>query len=193
MSARHCLAAVAAAVILVVTPASTRAQTPEEADAKITGAVSAGPPAITADATVMDWATEEGGEMTELRSGTNGWICLPDMPQTPGYDPHCVDSTFLDFMKAWSNREKPEGDTIGIGYMMQGGSEASNTDPFATEPAPGADWMRTPPHIMVTVPDAAALEGLPTDPETGGPWVMWAGTPYAHIMIPVGEVEEGAR
>jgi hypothetical protein len=30
------------------------------------------------------------------------------------------------------------------------------------------------------------LSALPTDPNNGGPWVMWKGTPYAHIMVPVG-------
>jgi hypothetical protein len=30
------------------------------------------------------------------------------------------------------------------------------------------------------------LEAFPTDPNSGGPYVMWAGTPYAHLMVPVG-------
>ena len=33
--------------------------------------------------------------------------------------------------------------------MLQGGSDASNTDPFATKPAEGEDWMNAPAHIMV--------------------------------------------
>jgi hypothetical protein len=40
---------------------------------------------------------------------------------------------------------------------------------------------------MVIVPDLALLEGIPTDPKTGGPFIMWKGTPYAHIMVPVGD------
>ncbi len=39
---------------------------------------------------------------------------------------------------------------------------------------------------MIIVPDVEMLAGLPTDPHSGGPWVMYKGTPYAHIMIPVG-------
>jgi hypothetical protein len=31
------------------------------------------------------------------------------------------------------------------------------------------------------------LDGMTTDPSTGGPWVMWKGTPYVHIMVPVSE------
>jgi hypothetical protein len=42
-----------------------------------------------------------------------------------------------------------------------------------------------PPHIMVVVPDPKVLQGMPTKRSTTQPWVMFAGTPYAHIMIPV--------
>jgi hypothetical protein len=37
---------------------------------------------------------------------------------------------------------------------------------------------------MVLTPDTNQLEALPTDPHNGGPWVMWKGTKYAHIMVP---------
>ena len=40
---------------------------------------------------------------------------------------------------------------------------------------------------MVIAPDAAQLEGLSTDPHKGGAYVMWKGTPYAHIMVPVAD------
>jgi hypothetical protein len=36
----------------------------------------------------------------------------------------------------------------------------------------------------VLTSDPKLLESLPTDPYSGGPWVMWKGTPYAHIMVP---------
>jgi hypothetical protein len=41
---------------------------------------------------------------------------------------------------------------------------------------------------MLLVPDMKALDTLPTDPHAGGPWVMWKGTPYAHVMVPLGSV-----
>ena len=37
---------------------------------------------------------------------------------------------------------------------------------------------------MLLLPDARALDGLSTDPTSGEPFVMWKGTPYAHLMIP---------
>ena len=41
------------------------------------------------------------------------------------------------------------------------------------------------PHLMIVVPNLASLEGISTDPNNGGPYVMYAGTPYAHIMAPI--------
>jgi len=38
--------------------------------------------------------------------------------------------------------------------------------------------------VMVLLPDQRLLEGVSTDPKNGGPFVMWKGTPYAHIMLP---------
>jgi hypothetical protein len=56
-----------------------------------------------------------------------------------------------------------------------------------------AAWIAEGPHIMVLLPDPAQLDALPTDPNPGGPYVMWKGTPYAHIMVPVGERPAAAR
>ena len=47
------------------------------------------------------------------------------------------------------------------------------------------DWGYDPPHVMIVEPSPDALKGLPTS-RSSGAWVMWAGTPYAHIMAPVG-------
>jgi hypothetical protein len=38
---------------------------------------------------------------------------------------------------------------------------------------------------MILAP-AELLELFPTDPNNGGPYVMWKGTPYAHLMVPIG-------
>jgi hypothetical protein len=34
------------------------------------------------------------------------------------------------------------------------------------------------------------LKGIPSDPDQGGPFVMWGDTPYAHIMVPVGDLRD---
>jgi hypothetical protein len=141
---------------------------------------------LAVDATVMDWPASEGEEMTELRAGTNGWTCMPDIPHTPGNDPMCLDPVFAEWGNAWQSRTAPPEGSFGLAYMLRGGADASNTDPFATEPAAGEDWVNVGPHVMIVVPDPTMLESMTDDPETGGPWVMWKGTPYAHVMVPLG-------
>ena len=77
--------------------------------------------------------------------------------------------------------------TPAWGLMLQGGAEGrSNTDPFATEATADNEWLPpSGPLIAIIVPHAAALEGLPTHPDDGVPWVMYRDTPYAHIMVPI--------
>jgi len=82
------------------------------------------------------------------------------------------------------SKRNPKISAVGIGYMLQGDTGASNTDPYATKPSPTNQWVVAPAHIMVLTPDVKQLDALPTEPNNGGPWVMWKGTPYAHIMVP---------
>ena len=46
---------------------------------------------------------------------------------------------------------------------------------------------------MILVPDLKSLAGISTDPKNGGPYVMYAGTPYAHIMAPITASSMSAR
>jgi hypothetical protein len=71
--------------------------------------------------------------------------------------------------------------------MLQGGSESSNTDPDAAAKGGDIDWMASPPHIMVLLPGSLKEMGLSSDFAAGGPWIMYEGTPYEHIMMPVAE------
>jgi hypothetical protein len=158
--------------------------TAQEAD-KIANAMSAGPAAITAEATILDWPSDPAGDLIVLREGTNGWTCLTDRPDTPVNDPMCLDQVWVEWTNALMLGEEPHVTSPGLAYMLQGGSDASNTDPFATEPAPGEDWVVSPAHVMLIFPESVDLSQFPTDPTSGGPYVMWAGTPYAHIMMPV--------
>ena len=164
---------------------STALPTDEEA---IEDALSAGPVAITEHATVLAWPTEEGADFRVLREGSNGWWCIASTPGASAVglqDPTCDDDTWLEFEHAFLEGRDPVIDRVGIAYMLSGDAGLSNTDPFATEPTDDNEWHVSGPHIMVVVPDAAMLDGFPTDPHSGGPYVMYAGTPYAHIMVPV--------
>jgi hypothetical protein len=60
----------------------------------------------------------------------------------------------------------------------------NNADPTDREQDPGEVWGEEGPHVMIFVPDTALLDGLPSAPYAGGPYVMWKDTPYAHVMVP---------
>ena len=151
----------------------------------IASALDAAPPAIGKDAEVMTMSGD--GSMRSVRRGSNGYTCIPDDPATPGPDPMCADANAMDWMMALAAHKAPPKGKPGFIYMLKGGVDASNTDPFATKPAAGADWVRTGPHVMVVGDPAilAGYEGGPK-PDTSRPYVMFAGTPYAHLMAPVG-------
>ena len=83
------------------------------------------------------------------------------------------------------SQKEPALTQAGIAYMLQGGSDPSNTDPFAIEPAPGQDWLTAPAHLMIFPSGKLDAAVYGTDHTTGNPWIMWAGTPYEHLMIPV--------
>lgn len=148
--------------------------------ALIASALSAAPASIAEHAAVLDW------NLNTIREGTNGWTCLPDRSDTPGTDPWCVNEPWLDFLKAYVNHTEPKYNAVGIAYMLEGDTPVSNTDPYATAKTTDDDWVEgLGAHLMLIVPDRSALEGLPTDPYNGGPWIMWPDTPYAHIMVPL--------
>lgn len=138
----------------------------------------AAPAAIALGAGVMDW------EGNELKPSANGWVCYPS-PPTVDAGAMCLDEAWAAWARAYANHEAVEIDRVGIAYMLQGDGGASNIDPYAEGPTPDNQWVRGGPHLMIIVPDPADLEGVPTDPNSGGPFVMWKGTPYAHIMVPV--------
>jgi hypothetical protein len=177
----------ALAVIAAASPAPAAAQhtpahappSPAERAALIDNARSAAPPSVAAGASVMLF------DGTVLHQGTTDWTCFPDDPATPNDSPMCLDAAWGEFVDAMMNRRNPGFTGVGIGYMLQGDMPVSNTDPFATERTATNEWIDdSGPHIMLIVSDPRLLDSLPTDPNNGGPWVMWKGTPYAHVMIP---------
>ncbi len=157
---------------------------------KVANAMTAAPQSIAAAATILDWPAVMGDRPSTLRAGTNGWNCLPDDPTTEGNDPMCIDAAWMQWMEAFMAKTDPKVPNVAFGYMMApGGSWGSNIDPVATGKTATNQWHLHPPHVMVVVPDIRALDGLPTDPASGGPYVMWKGTPYTHVMAPVSAMD----
>jgi hypothetical protein len=152
----------------------------QDSQAAIEEALSAGPPQITADAKVMTMS----GEV--LREGDGDYTCFPNAEGGAG--PMCLDAEWVRWADAWMNKKEFEPQRLGIAYMLAGDSPdggASNIDPFATEATDDNQWVVEGPHLMLIHPDTAVLDSMNADPDAGIPYVMWQGTPYAHIMVPV--------
>jgi hypothetical protein len=145
-------------------------------------ALSAAWPGMAKDATVVDW------EGNVLREGSNGYTCFPTPANLSANSPMCMDSEWMEWADAWSNKKEYVADTLGISYMLAGDGGASNIDPYAEGPTADNEWIREGAHLMILVPPEL-LESFPTDPHNGGPYVMWKGTPYAHLMVPIGSRE----
>jgi hypothetical protein len=160
-----------------------------DAEAKIENAMRAAPSSVSGKATIVDYEMDDAGKFVVLRDGSNGWSCFPDYPGSPSDDPQCLDQTWMAWMEAYMVNEEPNTKVPGLAYMLQGGTDASNTDPFATAPAAGEEWVTSPPHIMIIMPEALDQTVFSTDHHSGEPWIMWAGTPYEHIMMPVAAAE----
>ena len=152
----------------------------EMSDAAYTAqALSAAPKAVAKDAGVV--RMEADGKMKTLRESKNGFTCM-----IVATDKMCNDANSMEFFSAMMKGETPT-DKVGISYMLAGDEGASNTDPKATKKTADNHWVVTGPHIMVTGTASKSL-GYPetADADPSKPYMMWAGTPYEHAMIPVG-------
>jgi hypothetical protein len=171
-------------------------QPPAQVDpvqAKIENAMSAAPTAIGQDATILDWPADASGEFITLRTGGNGWTCFTDTASTPTDDPMCLDMGGMDWLEAYMTGSEPTVAGVGIAYMLQGASTASNSDPYAMAPAAGEDWIIDPASLMVFVPEKLDQSVYPVDPVPGGIYIMWPGTPYEHLMVPVADLAATAQ
>lgn len=190
------ISTIAAALTLVLSQASMagdmttsgmgeKPAAPSAADKKmIRSAMSAAPKKVSEGATIL--AMDANGKMRTLREGANGFTCMPDNPATPGPDPMCMDKVALEWAEAWIGH-KPPARKEGFMYMLAGGTDASNTNPYATKPSVANHWVKTGAHVMIVGADASFYDMYPksADPDTSVPYVMWAGTPYEHLMIPI--------
>jgi hypothetical protein len=174
---------IALAAPLLAIVAAVMAQERSAVDSEyIAQALSAAPKGVAAGAAVVRMGKD--GKMATLRTGTNGFTCM-----VLGTDRMCNDQNSMEFIQALVNHAPPPN-KVGISYMLAGDKGASNTDPYATGKTPTNHWVVTGPHIMIFGPPSKAL-GYTTakDPDPTKPYMMWAGTPYEHAMVPVGTVK----
>ncbi len=165
-------------ILAAITVQGSLAHGGETAQAKIRRALSAAPPEIAKAAKVMDMDAQ--GKMTVLRAGTNGFTCFPGTPGVIGDVAMCADPPAMQWLSdAMSHKPQPTNTQPGVIYMLAGGTDWSATDPNATSGTP----IKEPPHWMIMWPFDSKTSGLPTTAKQTGTWIMYAGTPWAHLMI----------
>lgn len=144
---------------------------------------SAAPPHISDNAAVM--AIGKDGRLRTLKEGTNGFTCLPDLSGQETPDPVCADRAGTQWIISFINKEdRPANTEPGIAYMGQGGWHFEKDGRAVMDPAtPEAERMKEPPHWMVLWPIAPGVSALPDKPGRFGSYVMYPGTPYAHLMV----------
>jgi|SRR5271155_3733479 len=150
----------------------------ESTQTKIARALSAAPPDVAKAATVAEMDAQ--GKMTILRAGTNGFTCMPGDPTGVGDPAMCADEASMQwFMDFAEHKPKPTNTAPGITYMLAGATQRSDSDPYDTTSKP----IAIGPHWMIMWPFDPKSTGLPTTHKPTGAYIMWGGTPYAHVHI----------
>ncbi len=148
-------------------------------------AMSAAPARISGHASIM--VPVGDGKFAVIRKGTNGFTCVPDIDGQEIPSPMCADeATMTFFLDMWGGKQRPTNKMAGVGYMSRGGWHwekngrvIMSTDKYE----PGTNRVREPAHWMLIYPFNSKKTFLPDLPSTFGTWVMFDGTPYAHLMI----------
>jgi len=93
--------------------------------AKIANALTAAPPAVSRNASVVEM--NDDGRIKMLRKGTSDWTCVPDDPNTPG-DPMCLDPNAVEWLHAYM--------TKGCHPIRWGSSTCSRAAGISATPTP---------------------------------------------------------
>jgi hypothetical protein len=146
--------------------------------AKIARAMSAGPNEIASSARIVD--TDAQGNSVVLREGNNGFTCMPGNPRVIGDPPMCEDAASMQWGADFkAHKPRPTNTVPGITYMLAGATQRSDSDPYDTTSPP----ITVPPHWMIMWPFDPKTTGLPTTHKATGAYIMWAGSPYAHLHV----------
>ena len=187
----------AGALALALGTATACAQVPP-APQQIAAALLAAPKEMRLDATVLGYTA--AGKLSELRKGTGPMICLASNPEETQFHVACYHRSLEPFM-ARGRALRASGvtgdrvDTVRFaearsGKLAMPSSAAmlySLTGPAGSFDSATGTAPKAKPLFVVYIPNAtAASTGLSAEPVEGGPWIMWPGTPKAHIMLPSG-------
>ncbi len=185
----------AAVALVAQAPSSAPAPVPVAAQ-QIAAAVTALPQELRAGAEVLGYSPAR--KLVRLREGTNDMVCLAPDPSQKDFHSACYHRAMEPFM-ARGRELRDQGvkgaqvDTVRFAEVKSGKLKMPTAptmlyqifggtfDP-ATEKVTGGNWL-----YVTYIPFATpATTGLSARPSDKGPWLMYPGTPKAHIMFSVG-------
>ena len=179
----------------VLAPAMLVAQGAElPAAQQIQAAIAAAPAEVRDGAAVLGYRDKK---LVTLREGKNEMVCLADDPALEGFHVACYHKGLEPFM-ARGRSLRAEGvkgtqvDTVRFKEITTGKLKMPSTpsalytltgSPTSFDPATGkvtgAKWL-----YVVYIPGATmANTGITEKSAAGVPWIMYPGTPKAHIMF----------
>ena len=147
-----------------------------------------------APAYIGDNATIIGASGKVLRKGTNGWRCEPFMPMPEGgfksaHDTAaaCSDKNAVAWANAYKANKTPDLEADGWIWMLHGDLGVDNFTPYTDgqKDAGHKHFIESGAHMMLMPKDPTSLDGQTTDYTTGAPYVMFKGTKFVHLMIPL--------
>jgi hypothetical protein len=180
----------------MVSPAMVAGQSAVRAPEKqIAAATSAAPAELREGAAV--WGYNEGKKLVKLREGTNDMVCLSSNPDGKEFHVACYHKLLEPFM-ARGRELRAQGvkgeqvDTVRFKEITTGKLKMPSTPSAlytltgpptsfdqATGKVTGANWL-----YVVYIPGATEKStGITERPAKGVPWIMFPGTPKAHIMF----------
>jgi len=205
VSAPHPLRFGSVLALALVIAAACQALAVPPADQQIAAAVLAAPAERRDGATVLGYDTD--GKVVELRAGSNDLVCLADNPADESFSVACYHRALEPYMRrgrelraagitdAQENHQRrwQEADEGKLSMPTQPATlyvlTGSGFDPASGKVADAYE------RFVVYIPGATAEStGLPTQPlAPGAPWLMYPGTPGAHIMISPPPPEKPAK
>jgi len=181
-------------LLSVASPAAAQNRT---AAWQIAAAVLPLPDSMRAGAEVLGYKTA-GGPLVQLRAGTNEMICLTDNPDIEGYAAHCYHKSLEAFMRrgrelrAAGITKRAEVDSARLAEINAGTitmparaaalyslyADSLNFDPMAGRPKNSSKLLSL--YVPYATQESTGISELPL---TDQPWLMYAGKPWAHLMI----------
>jgi len=179
--------------IAATTNLYAQAVTVAPASTQIAAAVTPLPDELKADAAVLGYVTP--GKLVRLRDGKNDMICLAPEPGAKAFHSACYHKAMEPFMARGRSLRAggvkgAQVDTVRFAEVKSGRLKVpaqpsmlyqifGGTFDEGTGKVTGGSWL----YITYMPYATTASTGLTSKPSDKSPWLMFPGTPKAHIMF----------